>query len=136
MNGSSLIGARVLVVEDEWLVSLLIADTLVDAGCIVLGPFARVADALLAVAAELFDAAVLDVNVANEKAFPIAYKLEERGIPFLFITGYGKSALPRDRPDWEAYPKPFEPAELIAALAEKLVESARPSTNLAISELN
>ena len=68
-----LAGKRVLVVEDELLVALLVEDMLAEAGCIVVGPFARVRDALAAVQAEAIDVALLDVNVAGERVFPVAY---------------------------------------------------------------
>ena len=113
----NLAGKRVLVVEDEMLVALLVEDVLLDAGCVVVGPFSRVPAGLAAAMVELVDVALLDVNVANEKVFPIAYALEERGIPFLFVTGYGEAALPKDRPDWEACPKPFQPGQLAERLA-------------------
>lgn len=115
-----LAGKRVLVVEDEMLVSLLVEDVLSDAGCIVIGPFARLAPALVAARTEMVDVALLDVNIANEKVFPVAYVLEERGIPFLFVTGYGDSALPKDHPDWEACSKPFQTQQLVAQLARKM----------------
>lgn len=115
-----LVGKRVLVVEDEMLVALLLEDMLAQAGCIVIGPFARVRDALAAVKTEVADLALLDVNVAGEKVFPVAHALEERGVPFLFLTGYGQDALPRDRPDWEACSKPFFPEQLAKRLARKV----------------
>ena len=115
-----LAGKRVLVVEDELLVALLVEDTLAEAGCIVVGPFARVRDALAAVQAETVDVALLDVNVAGERVFPVAYALEERGVPFLFLTGYGEAALPRDRPGWDACSKPFYPKQLTDELARKV----------------
>lgn len=115
-----LAGKRVLVIEDELLVALLVEDMLSDAGCIIVGPFGRVQEALAAAKAEMIGVALLDVNVANEKVFPVAYALEERGIPFLFLTGYGEAALPRDRPDWEACAKPFQPDQLAARLARKV----------------
>jgi len=68
----------------------------------------------------MVDVALLDVNVANEEVFAIAYALEERGIPFLFVTGYGDGALPKDRLDWEACPKPYQPGQLAAHLARKV----------------
>ena len=120
MTEPGLVGKRVLVVEDELLVALLLEDTLSDAGCVIVGPYARVREALAAAKGEVIDAALLDVNVADEKVFPVAYALEERGIPFLFVTGYGEVALPRDRPDWEACAKPFRPEQLAAQLARKV----------------
>ena len=116
----ALAGKRVLVVEDEMLVALLVEDILAEAGCIVIGPFARVRDALAAVKTEVVDLALLDVNVAGEKVFPVAHALEKRGVPFLFVTGYGQDALPRDRPDWEACSKPFFPEQLAKRLAQKV----------------
>ena len=120
MTQHGLAGKRVLLVEDEMLVALLVEDVLADVGCDIVGPFARVKEALAAAQSEAVDVALLDVNVANETVFPVAYALEERGIPFLFVTGYGNSALPNGRPDWEACSKPFKPAELVALLTRKV----------------
>ena len=109
-----------LLVEDEFLVSLIVDEVLSEAGCIVVGPFARVAEALIAARTEDVDVAVLDVNVAGEMVFPVAHALEARGTPFLFVTGYGQAALPRDRADWEACTKPFQPRQLLERLARKV----------------
>ena len=120
MTHPGLAGKRVLVVEDELLVAMLVEDVLAEAGCVVVGPFARVGDALAAAKSEAVDAALLDVNVAGEMVFPVAHALEERSIPFLFVTGYGQAALPKDRPDWEACAKPFHPEQLTERLARKV----------------
>lgn len=120
MRHRELAGKRILVVEDEMLVAMLVEDMLAEAGCIVVGPFARVPEALAAARTETVDAALLDVNIAGEKVFPVAHVLEERGVPFLFVTGYGQAALPRDRPGWEACTKPFHPDHLTECLARRL----------------
>ncbi len=120
MRHSELAGKRVLVVEDELLVAMLVEDMLLDAGCVIVGPFARVAEAMAAARTMPVDVALLDVNVAGEMVFPVAYILEERGIPFLFVTGYGQAALPRDRPDWAACTKPFRPDHLFDCLTRRL----------------
>lgn len=120
MNYPELSGRRVLVVEDELMVALLVEDMLIRAGCIVVGPFARVAEALAAASTEAIDVALLDIHLAGEKVFPVAHALERRVIPFLFVTGYGQSALPRDRPDWEACAKPFQPNEVLRRLIRKM----------------
>lgn len=120
MSHPDLTGKRVLVVEDELLLALQIEDILADAGCIVVGPFARMPKALIAARTETVDVALLDVNIAGEMVFPVAYVLEERGIPFLFVTGYGQAALPRDRPKWEACSKPFYPNYLTDCVARRL----------------
>jgi len=89
-----LAGKRVLIVEDELLVALLIEDFLVEMGCSPLGPCGNVAKALHAVRTETFDLAVLDVNLAGEKVYPVAEMLTGRQIPFVFLSGYGEEAIP------------------------------------------
>ena len=118
MSHPELVGKRVLVVEDELLVAILVEDLLADAGCVVVGPFARLAAAVAAARVEAVDVALLDVNVAGEMVFPVAHVLEERGIPFLFVTGYGEAALPPNRPHWRACAKPFQPEHLTDCLAQ------------------
>ena len=120
MKVSRLAGKRVLVVEDEYLVALEVESVLLDAGCIVVGPFASVEEGLAAAEVEDVDIALLDVNVAGEMVFPVAYLLERAGTPFLFVTGYGEAILPRDRPTWEACSKPFHPDELTKRLTQKV----------------
>jgi DNA-binding response OmpR family regulator len=120
VNGTRLAGLRVLVVEDEMLISMLIEDVLADQHCVVVGPFNRVPDALQAAQSQPLDLAVLDVNIAGTKVYPIAEQLDVRGIPFLLLSGYGKSAVPVDHPTWRACVKPFKTDELIAIL-ESLV---------------
>ena len=121
MTHLALAGRRVLVVEDELLVSMLVEDMLLDEGCVVVGPFARVPDALVAARSEIIiDLALLDVNVAGEKVYPVAEALEARGVPFLFVTGYGDSALPPTRPHWVACSKPFRTSKLTELLVLQL----------------
>jgi DNA-binding response OmpR family regulator len=110
-------GKRVLVVEDEYLIAAAVEGMLEDAGCHVVGPFARVQDALDAVRTEAVDVALLDVNVAGELVFPVAHLLEESGTPFLFVTGYGDRVLPFDRPHWSTCTKPFHAQEVLQRLA-------------------
>jgi CheY-like chemotaxis protein len=86
-------GARVLVVEDELLVSWMVQDMLTDLGCQVVGPASSVAQALDAVAAGDIDLAVLDVNLNGEMSYPVADALAAVGVPFVFSTGYQRSGL-------------------------------------------
>ena len=122
-----LFGKRVLVAEDEILVAMLLELILADAGCTVIGPFGRVSDALDALATETVDVALLDVDLSGEKVFPVADALSGRNVPFLFVTGYGRSALPKDHQDWEAVSKPFVPEQLAERLARKV--RAQSSSN-------
>jgi CheY-like chemotaxis protein len=117
MSLSVLAGRRVLVVEDEILVAMLIEDMLGIVGCTIVGPCDNVDDALAAARQEAMDMAVLDVNLAGRKVFPVAEVLAERGIPFLLLTGYGESALPRNR-HWPVCDKPFTLQQLMSALKE------------------
>ena len=110
-------GVRVLVVEDEYLVAILIEEILESAGCIVMGPIPRLREALDAVDHNDYDAAVLDVNLAGERINPVADALSERNVPFLFVTGYGANALPNEYAERPHVCKPFRMAELIGALS-------------------
>lgn len=125
MAGTVLSGLRVLVVEDEMLVSLLVEDMLADAQCIVVGPFDRISEALIAAQTERIDLAVLDVNIGGVKVYPVAEVLAIRHIPFVFLSGYGQQAIPSDRPDWRVCSKPFRPEELVGMLARQLGGNAR-----------
>jgi CheY-like chemotaxis protein len=121
---SALASKRVLVVEDELLVSMLIEDVLVGAGCRVVGPLTNLSDAILAARNEaVIDIALLDVNLRGEKVYPVADILTERGIPFVFLSGYGKTAIPNDRPNWRVCSKPFSPNDLIEILTERIQDS-------------
>ena len=103
-------------------VSLLIEDVLADERCIVVGPFARVADALEAARSEAIDVAVLDVNVAGVKVYPVADVLIERDIPHLFLSGYGASAIQDERPHARVCGKPFRSEQLVAMITALVSE--------------
>ena len=81
-----------------------------------MGPHDEVPAALEAAQTETIDAAVLDVNIKGVKVYPVAEALEKRGIPFLFLSGYGENAIPADRPHWIACQKPFRQEEPIKML--------------------
>jgi CheY-like chemotaxis protein len=114
-------GRRVLVVEDESLVAMLLETMLEDMGCTPVGPLATVDEALEAIAADsLLDAALLDVNVAGRPVFPVAAALDARHTPFVFSTGYGEGGLPDE---WRGRPtiqKPFTEATVREALQKTL----------------
>jgi DNA-binding response OmpR family regulator len=114
-----LAGLRVVVVEDELLVAMLIEDILAEQNCVIVGPFHRVDLALETARGGKVDLAVLDVNVAGVKVWPVAEILEARHIPFLLLSGYGKDAVPVDHPGWEVCAKPFRPETLIAMLTRQ-----------------
>jgi DNA-binding response OmpR family regulator len=117
---SDLTAKRVLVVEDELLISILIEDILVDEGCQVIGPFTNLPDALAAARSGGFDLALLDVNLRGDKVYPVAEILAEQSVPFLFLSGYGNDAIPDGHPEWRACSKPFTAAELKLGMSEVL----------------
>src|SRR4051812_34709922 len=109
-------GLKVLVVEDESIVSFLLEDMLTDIGCEVLGPAAALSEAFT-----LFDklqpqAAVLDVNLHGEMVYPFAERLERDRVPFLFATGYGAAGIPERWQRWPVIQKPFQLKTLAGAL--------------------
>ena len=118
-----LTGRRILVVDDEVLIAMLLEDSCIDAGCEVIGPFGRLDQAMAAMATGTADAAILDVNLAGEKIYPLAELLERRGIPFLLLSGYGELAAP-DRPHWPVCTKPFSIEDILRRLASLLADPA------------
>jgi CheY-like chemotaxis protein len=120
----SLSGAKVLVLEDETLVSMMVEDMLLDLGCEVVGPFAKLDQALafLDSGDGQIDAALLDVNLGGVRSFPMAEALVGKGVPFVFTTGYDESGLPEA---WRGRPtlrKPFMMGEMAEALKKALPE--------------
>lgn len=105
-------GLRVLLVEDEGAVALLIEDMLTDLGCILAASVARLEPARKIAATADIDLAVLDVNLGNQPVFPVARILLERRIPLIFSTGYGKTGLPAEFTRHPVLSKPFSKADL------------------------
>jgi CheY-like chemotaxis protein len=117
-DAAKLAGLRVLVVEDEMMVSMLIEDMLTDLGCSVVGPASRLDEAIeLAKVSEL-DCAVLDVNLGGQPIFPLADLLRERGKPFAFATGYGDAGIRDVDRGTPVLQKPFREGDLARVLAE------------------
>ena len=107
---------RVLVVEDEAMVAMMLEDMLDDLGCRVVGPAASLAAGLELARSAPLDAAVLDVNLAGEKVFPIADALSERGVPFVYATGYGRAGLREEDTARPVVQKPYSTQDLARTL--------------------
>ena len=114
---------RVLVVEDEVLVAMLIEDMLLDYGCESVEICGRIENALARVAEESFDFVVLDLNLEGEFTYPVADRLIERKIPFVFATGYGASMLSGPYARVPTLQKPFQMEDIERAL-QAVVSSA------------
>lgn len=113
-------GLRVLVVEDEAAIAMLIEDMLLDLGAEVVGPAGRIGQATTLAETEEFDLAILDVNLAGQPVYPVVDILVRRQRPFVFSTGYGAGGI---EPAWRGRPvlqKPFSQTEL-----EQVLEAAR-----------
>ena len=107
---------RLLLVEDEALIALMLEDMVEGMGCAVTGLAPRVALGVAMAETGHFDMAILDVNVGGENVEPVAERLAARGVPFIFATGYGEAGVPllyRDRP---VVAKPFRSEQLQAAI--------------------
>jgi DNA-binding response OmpR family regulator len=112
MQSGDVAGCRVLVVEDEMLIAILIEDILSDMGCEVVGPIGKLEAALQTAKDGAFDIAVLDVTIRGGKVYPVAEELMARGVPFIFASGYGDWALPPPLREKRRLIKPFTAAEL------------------------
>jgi DNA-binding response OmpR family regulator len=123
MNTSArLNGLRLLLVEDEALVAMLVHDIISDAGAIVVCAAPNVEAAISALDCESVDGAILDVNLSGELVDPVADELTARNIPFMFLTGYGRSGISDRFPDAIVVTKPFEDAQLLAAVNSVLLK--------------
>jgi CheY-like chemotaxis protein len=101
-------GNRVMVVEDEALVAMVVSDAMTELGYQVVGPFSRPPDAIAAVNDGDIAAAILDINLAGTLVYPVAEELTRRGIPFVFVTGYGIESIDKRFADIPVLQKPIE----------------------------
>ena len=110
-------GKRILLVEDEYFIVQDMARTFAAAGAIVLGPAASLAEALRLVAsAGALDGAVLDINLQGEMVFPLADVLMNRGVAFVFSTGYDREVIPSRFDGIVRCEKPISPEQVAKAL--------------------
>lgn len=117
-----LTGVRVLVVEDNFFVAEHIRAILEASGCAVIGPVGHLRDGLRLAAAEALDGALLDINLHGDRSFPIADALHQRGIPFVFLTGYdGSEILPERLRQVQRLGKPISASDLIAVAERAFV---------------
>jgi len=107
---------RVLVVEDEYFIADDMVRVLQKLGADVVGPVQTAEKAMALLQDSPVDVAVLDINLRGRMVFPVADALRDRGVPFVFATGYSEAAVPPDYSDVPLWEKPFQPEELARAL--------------------
>ena len=112
--------ARLLIVEDEYLIRLLLEDMLVELGCDIAAVASNLDEGKTAAQATEIDLAILDVNIDGQQIFPVADILRSRKVPFIFITGYGARGLPENYRETPTLQKPFQMQDLKTTLARVL----------------
>ena len=113
---SKIHGKRIIIIEDEPLVAMDAASSLIAVGCEVVGSAGTIEQARKLVASAECDAAILDVNLAGEPIDQLAAALTQKNVPFVFVTGYGRGVLPRGFRDGLMLNKPFSHDQLVAAV--------------------
>jgi CheY-like chemotaxis protein len=111
-----LAGRRVLIVEDEAMISALIEMILGEAGCSIVGSVATLERALEIIEREPIDAALLDVHVNGHDVYAVADVLSARGIPFVLVSGFARKQLPPRYRDCPYVAKPFAPDTILTVL--------------------
>ena len=117
---------RILVVDDEPLISMMVEDWLMELGHEVVGPARTVADGLGFANTATLDGAILDIRLGDGDSYGIAGTLKDRGIPFVFATGQGEASLASGFEQALVLAKPFEFGAVEAILSELLAGAASP----------
>jgi CheY-like chemotaxis protein len=112
---------RILVVEDEPLVAMVLENIIEDMGASLVGPAASVAKALQLVEAGGFNGALLDVNLRGERVDAVADALAAKGIPFVFTTGHGIEGIPPAHRHRPMLSKPFRDSDITDALSRHIL---------------
>lgn len=122
-------GKTVLLVEDEPIVAMLVEDMLAGLGISIVGPAARLEEAVSLAQSEEFDAAVLDVKLGGQNSGPVATVLRGRGIPYILATGFDSPTLPEFGEDAPVLNKPYIQDDLERALQQALATPPAVAAN-------
>ncbi|MCC7048854.1 MAG: response regulator [Alphaproteobacteria bacterium] len=124
----TLTGSRVLVVEDEALIAIMMKEELADLGFDVVGPLSTLPQAIAAARDAAIDVAILDLNLGKQSSFDVAEILQARGVPFVFVTGYNAGAI---NPRFSHVPLLEKPVDLRAL--RRLFQKDRPQPSVSMS---
>ena len=113
-------GKRVLLVEDEAIIAMTAEDMLDQLGCVTVASSSTLSDAIAAASRGGFDIALLDINLNGLDSLPVAARLKEAGVPFIFTTGYGATGRDPRFDDVPLVTKPYQLADLAAAIERAL----------------
>lgn len=113
-------GIRVLIVEDEAIIAMTAEDMLEQLGCVTVASPSTLAAAIEAASRGGFDVALLDINLNGLDSFPVAARLKEAGVPFVFATGYGTTGRDSRYDDVPLVTKPYRLGDLAAAIERAL----------------
>lgn len=125
MRNGTHAGRRILVVEDETAIAMIIEEVLREAGFEVVGPVSKLGTALSLAQTEILDAAVLDITIRGGLVYPVADILTQRNVPFVLASGYGEWALPEAYRGVPHLSKPFTPEDIDCMLVELFPEHRR-----------
>ena len=113
---------RILVAEDEAVIAMALEPVLRSAGFVVVGPMPSLVSALEAVEKEEdISVALLDINLRGQRVDAVADALDKKGIPFMFLTGYGRDGLPKRYRDRPVLTKPYFDGALVSTLNNLLL---------------
>jgi CheY-like chemotaxis protein len=116
--------ARILIIDDEPLIAMLAEDWLIELGHSAVGPAHNLGEALKCAEHEI-DGAVIDVNLGAETGYPVAKRLKQRGIPFVFATGHAKDSVNDEDGPSTTLTKPFEFEAFREAVDRMLADNRR-----------
>ena len=129
----ALAGCRVLIVEDEWFLAADLQAALKSLGANVIALVGDLDEALDLLVHDGFDIAVVDINLRGRLAFSIAEQLRQRGIPFVFATGYNPNAIPDQFADVILWVKPFDPQMVARDIVRLWHRGSAPSSGASVS---
>lgn len=127
----ALLGAKILIVEDEYFLADYVSSVIESAGGSIIGPFASAGAALdfLDQEPNIPSAATLNVHLSDGPSFPVASELAKRGIPFVFLTALSSTSIPSELRSRPLLAKPFAAYQVIQALVTILEDQAAASSN-------